>query len=146
LRLIYIGCIGSSLATLLKLLDLGIVVVQICYQTLHAIDIILEVEDRGLSLHTWDISDVFTREVTELPELRELTTVLYVFWSLLQTLSILFLVSLVLLSHPLLLLLLKVSVLELLADLRNGDHLTSTGIEILNVYVLVPVNIDIRIE
>ena len=59
---------------------------------------------------------------------------------------VLLLTLLVLLAHPLLLLLCEVLPLVLLSSLGDGNHLTSAGIEVLNVDVCVAVDIDIGIE
>lgn len=57
LGLIHHGRIGIGLATLLELLDLSVMVVQVCHEACHAIDVALEVEGWGLVLHTWCVAN-----------------------------------------------------------------------------------------
>ena len=64
LAIIHHDRIGIGLATLLELLDLGVMVIQVCHEAGHAIDIALEVEGRGLVLHTWCVANALTWEVS----------------------------------------------------------------------------------
>ena len=75
-----------------------------------------------------------------------LATVLNIFRGFLKTQDVLLLSLLVFLAHPLLLLLIIVILLVFLAGFGYGNHLACAGIEVLNVYVGVAVDIDIGVK
>jgi hypothetical protein len=96
---------------------------------------LIKIEFWGLALHTRNITNVLSREVTKLTILRVLSAVFNVLRGLLQALSVLFLPILVLLADSLLLLLLKINLLLFLSNFGDSDHFPGACIEILNVDV-----------
>ena len=133
LGLIHHGLIRIIFPTLLQFLHLGVMLVKISHETSHAINVLIEIKFWGLALHTRNITNVLSREVTKLTILRVLTAVFNVLRGLLQALSVLFLPILVLLADSLLLLLLKINLLLFLSNFGDSDHFPGACIEIFNV-------------